>query len=243
MIKCIVDKCLQDQNKLSAKCAINLLKLIEELAKHSIHPIELKCLLRLLRDEVSFEYRKQLLEVILKVSQHRLSLGVAPIEYLDIQGNTNGITIPEIRKWDTAHGFVFHAWIRLDKDVEHFNDEEGINLQNYRRHLFSLTTNFGTGYEFFIQKNGNFVVSVITKKEFFTATAQSTHLLDGRWHSITVSVIPPKRLFSYHQINVYIDSVQKLGSTMKYAAFAEVSIIGCETFQRVICPNFGQCSE
>ncbi|XP_021704634.1 neurobeachin-like protein 1 isoform X1 [Aedes aegypti] len=222
MIKCIVDSCLTDQNRLTSKCSINLLKLIEELAKHSIHPIELKCLLRLLRIEVNFEYRKQLLEVILRVSQYRLSLGVTPVEYLDIQGNTNGITIPEIRKWDTAHGFVFHAWVRLDKDVEHYSDEEGINLQNYRRHLFSLTTNFGTGYEFFVQKNGNFVVSVITKKEFFTATAQSTHLLDGRWHSITVSVIPPKRLFSYHQINVYIDSVQKLGSTMKYPAFAEV---------------------
>ncbi|KAL1394330.1 hypothetical protein pipiens_012033, partial [Culex pipiens pipiens] len=223
IIKRIVESCLVDHSKLSAKCTINLLKLIEELAKHSIHPIELKSLLKLLRLEVNFEYRKHLIEVMLKVSQHRLSLGVTPKEYLDIQNNTNGITIPEIRKWDTAHGFVFHSWIRLDKDFEHFESaEEEINLQNYRRHLFSLTTNYGTGYEFFIQKNGNFVVSVITKKEFFTATAQSTHLLDGRWHSITVSVVPPKRLFSYHQINVYIDSVQKLGSTMKFPAFAEV---------------------
>lgn len=221
-----MESCLVDHNKLSAKCTINLLKLIEELAKHSIHPIELKSLLKLLRLEVNFEYRKHLIEVMLKVSQHRLSLGVTPKEYLDIQNNTNGITIPEIRKWDTAHGFVFHSWIRLDKDFEHFESaEEEINLQNYRRHLFSLTTNYGTGYEFFIQKNGNFVVSVITKKEFFTATAQSTHLLDGRWHSITVSVVPPKRLFSYHQINVYIDSVQKLGSTMKFPAFAEVTKI------------------
>ncbi|XP_058454329.1 neurobeachin-like protein 1 isoform X1 [Malaya genurostris] len=222
MIKRIVLCCLEDQNRLSAKCSITLLKLIEELAKYSILPIELKCLFRLLRSELNFEYRKHLVEVILRVSQYRLTLGTSPREYLDIQSNTNGITIPEIRKWDTAHGFVFHAWIRLDKDIELFSDDVEVNLQNYRRHLFSLTTNFGTGYEFFIQKNGNFVVSVITKKEFFTATVQSTHLLDGRWHSITVGVIPPKRLFSYHQINVYIDSVQKLGSTMKYPAFAEL---------------------
>ncbi|XP_055643375.1 neurobeachin-like protein 1 isoform X2 [Toxorhynchites rutilus septentrionalis] len=222
MIKNIVDNCLDDSSRLSVKCILHLLSLIEELAKHSIHPTELKCLFRLLRVEVNFEYSKHLIDLILRVSQYRLSLGVTPKEYFDIQNNTNGITIPDIRKWDTTHGFVFHVWVRLDKDVEQLNADDELNLQNYRRHLFSLTTTFGTGYEFFIQKNGNFVVSVITKKDFFTATAQSTHLLDGRWHSITVNVIPPKRLFSYHQINVYIDSVQKMGSTMKYPAFAEL---------------------
>ncbi|KFB43539.1 AGAP003395-PA-like protein [Anopheles sinensis] len=213
-IKLIVDKCLSDSNRLSAKCTINLLKLVEELAKYSILPAEVNSLFRLLRDEMQFEYRKQLLETILRVSHHRATMGTMPDSFLDIQSNTSGITIPEIRKWDTTHGFVFHTWLRLE--------EESSMAQNYRRQLFSLTTTYGTGYEFFVQKNGNFVVSVITKKEFFTATAQSPQLLDGRWHSVTVSVVPPKRLFSYHQINVYIDSVQKLGSTMKYASFAEV---------------------
>uniref|UniRef100_A0AAG5CUG9 DUF4704 domain-containing protein n=1 Tax=Anopheles atroparvus TaxID=41427 RepID=A0AAG5CUG9_ANOAO len=212
-IKRIVDTCLSDSNRLSAKCTINLLKLVEELAKHSICPAEVNSLFRLLRDETQFEYRKQLLETMLRVSHHRTTLGTMPDNFLDIQSNTSGITIPEIRKWDTTHGFVFHTWLRLE--------EESSMAQNYRRQLFSLTTTYGTGYEFFIQKNGNFVVSVITKKEFFTATAQSPQLLDGRWHSVTVSVVPPKRLFSYHQINVYIDSAQKLGSTMKYASFAE----------------------
>ncbi|XP_058062662.1 neurobeachin-like protein 1 isoform X2 [Anopheles bellator] len=212
-IKRIVHVCLSDGNRLSSKCTINLLKLIEELAKYSILPTEVNSLFRLLRSETQFEHRKQLLETILRVTQFRTTLGVAPDNFLDIQTNTSGITIPEIRKWDTTHGFVFHAWLRLD--------EEPSMAQNYRRQLFSLSTTYGTGYEFFVQKSGNFVVSVITKKEFFTATAQSPQLLDGRWHSITVSVVPPKRLFSYHQINVYIDSMQKLGSTMKYASFAE----------------------
>uniref|UniRef100_A0A182PS34 DUF4704 domain-containing protein n=1 Tax=Anopheles epiroticus TaxID=199890 RepID=A0A182PS34_9DIPT len=213
-IKRIVDVCLSDCQRLSSKCAMNLLKLIEELAKYSIFPAEVNSLFRLLRPDAQFEYRKLLLETILRITQHRSSVGVIPDNFLDIQTNTSGITIPEIRKWETTHGFVFHAWLRLE--------EEQSIAQNYRRQLFSLTTNYGTGYEFFIQKNGNFVVSVITKKEFFTATVQSPQLLDGRWHSVTVSVVPPKRLFSYHQINVYLDSVQKLGSTMKYASFAEV---------------------
>uniref|UniRef100_A0A182K234 DUF4704 domain-containing protein n=1 Tax=Anopheles christyi TaxID=43041 RepID=A0A182K234_9DIPT len=213
-IKRIVDVCLSCCQRLSSKCAINLLKLIEELAKYSIFPAEVNSLFRLLRSDAQFEYRKLLLETILRITQHRSSVGMIPDNFLDIQTNTSGITIPEIRKWETTHGFVFHAWLRLE--------EEHSIAQNYRRQLFSLTTNYGTGYEFFVQKNGNFVVSVITKKEFFTATVQSPQLLDGRWHSVTVSVVPPKRLFSYHQINVYIDSVQKLGSTMKYASFAEV---------------------
>ncbi|XP_049530577.1 neurobeachin-like protein 1 isoform X2 [Anopheles darlingi] len=214
-IKRIVDVCLTDGNRLSFKCTINLLKLIEELAKYSIFPTEVNSLLRLLRREAQFEHRKQLLETILRISHYRSTLGIAPDNFLDIQTNTSGITIPEIRKWDTAHGFVFHAWLRLEEECT-------MGGQNYRRQLFSLTTTYGTGYEFFIQRSGNFVVSVITKKEFFTATTQSPQLLDGRWHSITVSVVPPKRLFSYHQINVYIDAAQKLGSTMKYASFTEV---------------------
>ncbi|XP_040150983.1 neurobeachin-like protein 1 isoform X2 [Anopheles arabiensis] len=213
-IKRIVDVCLSRCQRLSSKCAMNLLKLIEELAKYSILPAEVNSLFRLLRPDAQFEYRKLLLETILRITQHRSSAGSMPDNFLDIQTNTSGITIPEIRKWETTHGFVFHAWLRLE--------EERSIAQNYRRQLFSLTTNYGTGYEFFVQKNGNFVVSVITKKEFFTATVTSPQLLDGRWHSVTVSVVPPKRLFSYHQINVYLDSVQKLGSTMKYASFAEV---------------------
>lgn len=36
-----------------------------------------------------------------------------------------------------------------------------------------------------------------------------------------MSVVPPKRLFSYYQVNVYMDGHQKLGSTMKFVAFHE----------------------
>lgn len=87
---------------------------------------------------------------------------------------------------------------------------------------FSLTTVHGTGFEFFIQKSGDLIVGVSTKKEFLTATAHSPILLDGRWHSITVSITPPKRPFSYNQVNIYVDSSQKLGVTMKFPAFTEV---------------------
>lgn len=54
---------LRDSNVLSSKCAIDLIKLIEELARYSISPIELKSLFYLLREKENFDYRKQLLQV------------------------------------------------------------------------------------------------------------------------------------------------------------------------------------
>lgn len=213
--KCIQQICitLLSHHSICTNCILLLFTLIEELAKYNIHTVEVKHLLQLLRIELNFSYRKLLLDTILKISASRLNLGVRPNEFLDIQNDTNGITVPDIRKWDSLHGFVFHIWLRLDPYQ--------IENAHYRRHVFSLTTSLGHGFEFFIQKNGNFVVSVITRKETLTATVSSVQLLVGNWHAITVAVIPPKRLFSYYQVNVFLDNHQKLGSTMKFVAFHE----------------------
>lgn len=58
---------LRHSNVLSSKCAIDLIKLIEELARYSISPIELKSLFYLLREKENFDYRKQLLQVCIYV--------------------------------------------------------------------------------------------------------------------------------------------------------------------------------
>lgn len=207
---------------LAPRCATELIKCIEELGKHNIHPIELKNLFGLLRAEVGFEYRKQLLQAIANISHHSLTVGPTCVEYLDIQTETDGITVPEIRKWLTSssHGFIFHVWLRLDR-IQVDGAEVENESHNYRRQLFNLMTVHGTGFEFFVQKNGNLVVAVSTKKEFLTASVQTSTLLDGRWHSVTISITPPKRPFSYNQVNIYIDSTQKLGVTMKFPAFTE----------------------
>lgn len=174
--RCISKICgaLMNHHTLSPKSILNLINLVEELAKFNIHSVEVKHLFQLLKIEVNFEYRKQLLETILKISQSRLTLGVRPNEFLDIQSDVNGITVPDIRKWDSSHGFVFHIWLRLDP----YETKDGDF--NYRRHVFSLTTSLGNGFEFFIQKNGNFVVSVVTRKEVLTATVSSVQLLIGK---------------------------------------------------------------
>lgn len=54
---------LRHSNVLSSKCAIDLIRLIEDLARYSISPIELKSLFYLLREKENFDYRKQLLQV------------------------------------------------------------------------------------------------------------------------------------------------------------------------------------
>lgn len=73
------------------------------------------------------------------ISYYNISNGPTCVEYLDIQNDTDGITIPEIRKWLTAgsHGFIFHTWIRLDKtDSESDEENEDNEVHNYRRQLF-----------------------------------------------------------------------------------------------------------
>lgn len=58
-----ISQTLQHCSALNAKCAMDLIKLLEELGKFSISAMELKDILWLLREEENFDYRKQLLQV------------------------------------------------------------------------------------------------------------------------------------------------------------------------------------
>lgn len=78
------------------------------------------------------------------------------------------------------------------------------------------------GFEIFIQNNGNIVVSALTKREYLATSVNSTVLLDGQWHYITVLITPPKRPFSYSQINVLIDFSSRIAATLKMTAINEV---------------------
>lgn len=90
-------------------------------------------------------------------------------------------------------------------------------------HFFSLRTATNTGFEVFIQNSGNVVVAALTKREYLTSTVNSSVLLDSQWHYVTVAITPPKRPFSYSQINVYIDFMQKISATLKVQAINEVN--------------------
>lgn len=154
---------LRHSNVLSSKCAIDLIRLIEELARYSISPIELKSLFCLLREKENFDYRKHLLQVRIETIFFPFSIfglnfvqsififqALATIslhnipsnqnicsEFLDIQARDDGITVPEIHKWTTsgAFGFIFHAWIRLDEVLE-WESDPYIDSTRYRRVVF-----------------------------------------------------------------------------------------------------------
>lgn len=66
-------------------------------------------------------------------------------------------------------------------------------------------------------------MGALTKREYLTSSVNSTILLDGHWHYVTVAITPPKRPFSYSQINVYIDFMQKISATLKVQAINEVT--------------------
>lgn len=110
---------LQHYSALHSKCASDLIRLIEELAKYSISPAELKILFWLLRTDANFDYRKQLLHSVASIALYSLANSTVCSEFLDIQVAANGITVPDIRKWITSgsYGFVFHGWIRLDNST------------------------------------------------------------------------------------------------------------------------------
>lgn len=136
---------------------MDLIKLMEELGKFSITAMELKKTLWLLREEENFDYRKQLLQVcraivlaqivsnrlirsfpqsLASISLHNMSNSTVCNEFLDIQIDTDGITVPDIRKWITsgAYGFIFHGWIRLnDSIIPNVNNTRSSDNKCFRR--------------------------------------------------------------------------------------------------------------
>lgn len=93
--------------------------------------------------------------------------------------------MPDIKKWITSgsYGFIFHAWIRLEEEnteknkIDHDDSEDS---KHFRRIIFNLLTQSGSGYEIFVDRHGKLVVGVLTKKEYLTTTVASPLLLDKR---------------------------------------------------------------
>ncbi|KAL9909105.1 neurobeachin-like protein 1 isoform 2-T2 [Glossina fuscipes fuscipes] len=219
--------CLQDFHKLSDTCIQNCIKLIEELSKLSILPIELKSIFSLLRKESAFPHSKQLLQMLVTVSLQTLNSSNLCSQYFNFTKPNDGILVTDIKNWSMSgsYGFIFHILLRLnDKVAKSSKSNKTENTQersNCRRMLLNLRTASNTGFEVFIQNSGNVVVAALTKREYLTSTVNSSVLLDSQWHYVTVAITPPKRPFSYSQINVYIDFMQKISATLKVQAINE----------------------
>ncbi|XP_055373526.1 neurobeachin-like protein 1 isoform X2 [Condylostylus longicornis] len=202
---------------LSEACINNLLKLMEELAKLSIQPKEMKRIMWLLRRKSKFPYSKKLLQSLVTITLQSAISTNCRTQYLDIQNPEDGIIVQGIKNWTVSgsYGFIFHCLLRLDPI------DLSISNKSVRRMIFRINTSSNIGYEIFMQNNGNLIVAALTRREYLTSSVTAKSLLDGRWHYITVAILPPKRPFSYSQINVYIDFLQKLSTTLKVQSISE----------------------
>ncbi|KPU78624.1 uncharacterized protein Dana_GF10562, isoform B [Drosophila ananassae] len=206
--------CLLKAESLGENCVQNLIKLIEELSKLSIVPVELKCIFALLRQGTKFPQNKQLQQTLVVIALQSLRGSNSCSQYFAIEQQTDGIAVPDIRNWTISgsYGFIFHILVRFNQ----LKDQP-----SNRRMLLTLQTASGSGFEVFVQPNGNVVVAALTRREYLTSSTATKTLMDGQWHYLTVAITPPKRPFSYSQINIYVDFVQKLSATLKVQAVNE----------------------
>ncbi|XP_011184852.2 neurobeachin-like protein 1 isoform X2 [Zeugodacus cucurbitae] len=229
-----VCECLHQYEQLAESCIQNFIKLIEELSKISIIPIELKRIFSLLREESGFPQSKQLLQTLIVCSLQSLNNSNVCAQFFTISAPNEGIVVPDIKNWSMSgsYGFIFHMLVRLQENVDVSSSKKGgkaadaanakdTDRPNCRRMLLNLRTASHTGFEVFIQNSGNLVVAALTRREYLTSVVHTKTLLDGQWHYVTVAITPPKRPFSYSQINVYIDFMQKLSATLKVQAINE----------------------
>ncbi|XP_034121153.1 neurobeachin-like protein 1 isoform X2 [Drosophila guanche] len=209
--------CLLQSDSLAENCVQNLIKLIEELSKISIVPGELKCIFTLLREGTKFSQSRQLQQTLVVIALQSLRNSNSCAQYFAIEQPSDGIVVPDIRNWTISgsYGFIFHILVRFSQA----KDQSAGG--SYRRMLLTLQTCSGSGFEVFVQPNGNVVVAALTRREYLTSSTATKTLMDGQWHYLTVAITPPKRPFSYSQINIYVDFVQKLSATLKVQAVNE----------------------
>ncbi|GAB0094777.1 neurobeachin-like protein 1 [Sergentomyia squamirostris] len=209
---------LKKFQKLSPDTIFEMVRMIEELGKYTIHPIEVKKLFNLLTEDFGFTYRFELIEAMINITAESVNLDNR--HFWNIQSVTEGITVPDIEQWSIANppnGFLFHTSINLEKfppDGNHEHPEE-LMSKAFRRTLLTLLSEQGNGFEIFINQSGGLTLAAIVKKEYHTVTANEAKLCDGQWHSVTVSVVPSKRPFSYFQVTMYRDQEILLSTSLK----------------------------
>lgn len=216
---------LKDDSDLDRDRVLDLLKLIKELAKASVNPMELSELIGLLNTEEEFSYRYEVLDMLSEIASDSLA-GQGPwiSDFWNIQRLTDSINVPEIEQWSAnspVSGFVLHASVRLrETQANHQCNDESAKYF-FRRQLLYLGGRQGTGFEVFLSQDGSLSVAAITKKEYYAVTCSEVKLFDNKWHTVTVAVVPSKRPFSYFNVTIYRDGESLLSSSLKISTAHE----------------------
>lgn len=196
-----------------------MLGLIKVLACVSITPAELKKLLELMDTGNDFPYRFDLLDMISDIASDSLTGHCAQIsEFWNIQRLNEFILVPEIDQWSAntpTSGFVFHASVRLSESHENHQCSDESAKYFFRRQLLHLGSGQGTGFEIFLSSDGSLSLGAITKKDYYAVTCSEARLFDNKWHTVTVTVVPSKRPFSYFNVSMFRDGEPLLCTNLK----------------------------
>lgn len=198
---------------------MDLLGLTKVLACVSITAAELKKLLELMESDNDFPYRFDLLDMLSEIASDSLTGHCAQIsEFWNIQRLNEFILVPEIDQWSAntpTSGFVFHASVRLSESHENHQCSDESAKYFFRRQLLHLGSGQGTGFEIFLSSDGSLSLGAITKKDYYAVTCSEARLFDNKWHTVTVTVVPSKRPFSYFNVSMFKDGEPLLCTNLK----------------------------
>ncbi|XP_040211167.1 neurobeachin-like protein 2 isoform X2 [Rana temporaria] len=207
---------LDSGKELDAKCAENLIRLLQVLGRLSIKPTELRELLKLLRTEGGGGAHPYATPVIRALSAMARRDGPdRALQYFDLTPSMSGIMVPTMQKWPGA-GFAFHAWVCLNDD---FREEPTTGRK--RKQLYSFFAGSGTGFEAFFTADGMLVVAVCTKKEYMTVAVPELHFNDSVWHCVDIVHIAGRRPFGQNMVNIYADGHLRKVAQLRFPSLNE----------------------
>ncbi|XP_060103886.1 neurobeachin-like protein 2 isoform X3 [Heteronotia binoei] len=218
MVGCLLDALCTAERRLDAKCAENLICLLQSLGSLSIRPGEFRQLLRLLRSDPGKGPHPYTTQVIRALSGMARKDGPErALQYFDLTPSMAGIMVPSIQKWPGS-GFAFHGWVCLVEEVKE-SAEEAAKLK--RKQLYSFFTASGTGFEAFFTADGMLVVAVCTKKEYMTVALPELPFNDSAWHCVDIVHITGRRPFGQNLVNVYVDGQLRKMAQLRFPSLGE----------------------
>ncbi|XP_063686547.1 neurobeachin-like protein 1 isoform X2 [Bolinopsis microptera] len=164
-----------------------LLAIVEKIGGYSISAIEVRQFILLFQ----VDYQIPNFTERLQVSLERMAKGKGaegPNHFFDLQHQTAGITVPEIKVW--PHGkncYTFVCWFKLDlKSAGRRPMSPDTTLCEERYTLYSFYNANGYGFEGFFRPDGTLHIAVCNRKEF-TTTSVDHNFLDNKWHFLGIS--------------------------------------------------------
>eukprot|EP00002_Diphylleia_rotans_P004599 TRINITY_DN1344_c0_g1_i18.p1 TRINITY_DN1344_c0_g1~~TRINITY_DN1344_c0_g1_i18.p1 ORF type:complete len:2961 (-),score=451.21 TRINITY_DN1344_c0_g1_i18:57-8939(-) len=147
-----------------------------------------------------------------------------PDSFLEFDGKSSALVLPEFKHFPKSKGFTFAAWLR----IESFSDARGDEF--YQPRLFSFLCEQGHGIELFF-KDHNLCLWIGSKHEQSSIVLElntspkqgdlgSTAIKLNQWHCLHLVQSPGKSYFSPSDVKLYVDGSIHFSHPFKYPVFA-----------------------